>query len=382
MTFTSGGGDTVMVWLRHDDAMISSGWPPPFFLAIVDGNGLESRLLQNANMTRILNPGKPAAPRGNQICGWELKEFPRRANETELRVYCQDYDDRIVRIAEFKVRNPRPVKLPPWTAETLPATRTTNELEITLTRLETGLTEKETGFGPAGDGAKSFSRATFAIKENGTPTEKWSACGISASNAVGEIHPGGSYGSRWSRGEHKVDFDGALWLEEAAWKLVVDFARTGDFPLDELWSVKGVSVPGAGWLMETRIATNLFSEELEFLGVSGPKTHLPEGYAGIQPHANIHVRTPHPMDGLRLGLVEVRDDQGRKLATKGSTVRTSMGGRGNTPREMLHGFAVEIPEDAKSLDIRFAATRVRSVEFLAKPVMFDSKSEVQESKSE
>jgi hypothetical protein len=39
---------------------------------------------------------------------------------------------------------------------------------------------------------------------------------------------------------------------------------------------------------------------------------------------------------------------------------------------MLHGFAIELPENAKSLDITVAATRVRRVEFLAKPVLTES----------
>jgi hypothetical protein len=386
MTFTSGGGDTVMVWLRHEGGTATTGgWPPPFFLAVADEHGLESRLLQSPNVTRSLNVQNPVAttPTGarpvrvqlvgssTQMSGWELKFFPRRVEQFGLRVYRHEATGKVVRVGEFHVRFPRSDNFPIWAAEPLPSTRRTNGLEISLTKLETGLTGKETGHRPAGEDAKSFSRATFTMKENGTPREKWSVCGIGASNAAGEVRPAGSYGSLWQRGEHKVNFEGGLWLEET-WKVNVDFARTGNFPSDELWFIKGVSVPKPGELMEARVVTNLHHAELQFLGVSGAKAVLQEDYAGIQPHANIHVRMPHPMDGLRLVLVEVRDDQGRKLATNGSTARTSMGGRGNTPKEMLHGFAVEIPDDAKSLDITLAATRVRSVEFLAKPSLTES----------
>ena len=374
MQFSSGGGgESAMVWLRHDGGAVSGGWPPAFFIAVVDANGLESPLLHSANVTRTLSssaaPALPVAP--SQISGWELRNFPRRAAQFEIRVYLRGPTGRVVRIGEFVSHNPHPGKFPIWTGETLPAARNTNELEISLIKLETGLTGKETGHGPAGENAKSYSRATFRLKENGRLTEKWSVCDINVSNAAGEVRPVGSYGSRWERGEHKVDFEGALWLEEAAWELAVNFARTADFPPDELWFIKGVGVPRAGELIETRVVTNLSHEELEFLGVSGPQTNLPEGYAGVQPHANLHVRTPHPMDGLRVVLVEARD-QDRKLKTSGSTARTSTGGRGITPKEMLHGFAIEIPEDAKSLDLTFAATPVRRVEFMARPVIFES----------
>ncbi len=384
MTFTSGLGETTVVWLRHDGATAPS-WSSAFFLAAADENGLESALLQSANVTRTLTarpalvgPGQgPVQWTGGsaQISGWELKSFPRRAGRFALCVYQRGAAGDVVRLGEFHVRAPCAASLPSRTADAFPVTRQTNGLEISLTKLETGLTGKETGHGPAGEGAKSFSRATFIIRENNVPTDKWSLCGIRASNAAGETRAAGSYGSRWERGEHQVDFEGALWLEEAAWKLEAEFARTGGFPADELWPVGGVSVPKSGELLEARVLTNLHHTELEFLGVSGPEAKLPEDYAGIRPHANLHVRTPHPMDGLRLVLVEVRDDQGRKLALRGSTSRSSMGGRGNTPKEMLHGFAIEIPEDTRSLDLTFAATRVRSVEFLARPVMFEAKPE-------
>jgi hypothetical protein len=397
MTFPSGSGDTVMVWLRHDGGATSTSWPPPFYLAAADEKGLESGLQHSASLTRTLNTINPATtpPVGaapvrvslvggssSQISGWEQREYPRRAARFEIRVYQEEAGGKVRPMGAFAVRNPRPGQVPNWTAETLPATRRTNELEITLTSLQTGLTGNETGQGPAGEGARSFSRATFQLKENGARTEKWSVCGISASNAAGEVRPGGSYGSHWLRGEHKLDFPSALWPEEPAWKLLVDFARTEDFPSDDLWIIKDVKIPLRGELMEARAVTNLHHAELEFLGVSGAKAKLPDGYAGIRPNGNIHLRTPHPMDGLRIVLVEARDDQGRKLEAKGSTARASMGGRGNTPREMQHGFAVEIPRDAKSLDITFAVTRVRRIEFLAKPVMFESKSEFRIPKSE
>jgi len=381
-TFTSVDTNSVMVWLRHDS-------PPPwqasrFLLAVADENDLESNPKRSPNISINLRPATAARipppgvasgtaiVRRSNITGWELPLHPRRAKEFKIRIYGRELSGNVTRIGELTVRNPRAGRLPTWPAETLPATRQTNNLEVNLTKLETGFTGKEAGRASAREVAKCFSRATFTVKENGVPTEKWSVCGIRMSNAAGEVRPLGTYVSRWERGEHKVDFEGALWQEEAAWKLAMDFARTGNYPADELWRVEGVPAPGPGELLMARSVTNLHFVELEFLGVSGPKTVLPADYAAIRPHANLHVRTPHPMDGVRLALVEVRDDQSRKLETKGSTARISTGGRGNTPKEMLHGFAIELPEHAKSLDITLAATRIVSVEFLAKPALTES----------
>lgn len=388
--------ETLMIWLRYDATMINRALRPPFFLAVADENGLETGLLAGANLTRTLSSqNAPAAtPSGtlpvkkrlgrqttSQISGWELREYPRRARQFTLRVYPVDINGDAAPVNDFLVRNPGPRRLPTWTAETLPARRLTNGLEIILTRLETGLPGKETSHGQVGGRSKSFSRAAFRVNNNRAPTEAWNICRISAWNAEGGFRPGGSCSSRWQSGELWVDFEAGLWLEET-WKLTVDLMRTGDFPPDELWVIKRVRVPRPGELVEQRVITNLLNTELEFLGASGPDTSLAESHVGVQSRANIHLRTPLLLGGVRVVLVQVRDDQGRQSTTCGSTARTSMGGRGNTPREMLHGFAIELPEDAKSLDITFAATRVRRVEFLAKPVMFASNPETRKSKPE
>ena len=104
-----------------------------------------------------------------------------------------------------------------------------------------------------------------------------------------------------------------------------------------------------------------------FLGVSGLKNFA---VTQVTPaYAVIHVRTQYPLDSLRVMLVEVRDDRGRIASPRGLTNTISTGGGGNTPKESLTGFRVEIPEGAKSLDITLAATPIRHVEFLAKPVL-------------
>lgn len=275
----------------------------------------------------------------------------------------------MVRVGEFPILNPRSAKFPTWTAASLPAIWQTNKLEITLVRLETGLTTGQTGLGPAAEGARAFSRASFTFKENGAPTEHWGVCRLGLCNAAGEVRTAGTYGSRWERGEHRVDFDGALWVEEEAWKLEVDFARTADFPAEELWFIGDVAVPGERALNAMRLGTNKFGEELEFLGVSRARASLPEGYTSLSPEANLHVRAPYPLENLRLVLVAVTDDRGRRLAQRGLATTTSTGGRGITPKEMLYGFGLEIPEDTRTLNVTLAATRIVSAGFQAKPTL-------------
>jgi hypothetical protein len=315
------------------------------------------------------------------ITGWELPEHPRRANEFKLRIY-RYAPGTPTRFGELTVRNPLSSAFPIWPSEALPATRQTNKLEITLTKLETGLTGKEVGSAPWGEGGKSFSRATFTVREDGVPTGKWGVRRLSARNAAGEVRQLRTFNPAWQNGKRIVTFDGALWLEESAWKLEVAFVRNAEFPREEHWVIKGVPVPRPGELTEMHVVTNLFNVELEFVGVSGAKVRVSEANTAPRPHANIHVRGPHPMDDFRVALVGVKDQRGTNAILDGFSSRISTGGRGNTPKETLYEFGFDFPVEAKTLDITFAVTRVISLEFIAKPVMFDSKSEVQESKSE
>jgi hypothetical protein len=96
---------------------------------------------------------------------------------------------------------------------------------------------------------------------------------------------------------------------------------------------------------------------------------LPHDWVKMQPQASLHVRTPFPLSDTRLALVEVRDDRGRKAESGSFGTRNSTGGRGATLRQTDYSFAINIPEGAKTLDVTFAFSQSRVVEFLAKPVM-------------
>lgn len=216
--------------------------------------------------------------------------------------------------------------------------------------------------------ARVFSRATFQLREIGRATEGWAVTRILARSATGETRTGNDQTAQWSEGKHTADMWGGLWLEEPAWKLDVDFARTAGFPAEDLWGIQGVRVPQPGEMVEHRGETNLHSVRLEFLGVSGLKNFPATQVTPL--YAVVHVRTQYPLDRLRVMLVEVRDDRGRTAQPHGLTNTIGTGSGGNTPKESLTGFRVEIPEGAKSLDITLAATPIRHVEFLAKPVVF------------
>jgi hypothetical protein len=166
-----------------------------------------------------------------------------------------------------------------------------------------------------------------------------------------------------------VDFSGGLWLDEPAWLLNVEFGRTENFPPEELWLITGVRIPTNKKVAETRIVTTRSGREFEFLGVSGPNAPLRDQFTGIRPHANFHLRTPFPLAEWHLFLMDIKDDQGRQVRTHGVCTAASILG-GATVKHLLYGFAFDLPDDAKTLDITLAITKGRHVQFVAKPTLF------------
>lgn len=368
---TSSTSNAIVVWIwsrKMPGALPTMGAStlPNYQLATVDENGLESKVLFGPNCNYSLSKN------GDTLSGWELQAFPRGSKQIGIRLYTGGVNGNDTLIAEFKIPNRvRVNRSTSWIAEQLPATRKTNDLEVSLVKLETGLTADGTGMLPLTKDARSFSVGEFTMREHGHPTEDWSVTQIEAAANSGEIHPMGrsQNSSRWRNHTNFFSFACALWLEEPAWRLKVEVSRTAHFPPTELWIIRDIAVPASGQNNEISAHTNMYGEEIEFLGVSSPNAKLPQDWTKMQPEANLHVRTPFPLSDAHLKLVEVRDDQRRKLMTGGFAIRSSTGSRGATMRQMDYGFAVGIPDDAKTLEVTFAFTQSRYVEFLAKPVM-------------
>ncbi len=374
MEFAGNRPDSVMVWFQREGfAPVDGDWPR-VCLAVLDDYGLESPLLLTPQVARTLGVSSAAStgPGGGgsvgvarQLAGWEVLDYPKRSGGFRLRIYGTGADRQLTPTGDVRIPTLARNSFPGWQAESLPTVRLTNGLEITLTKLETGAVDPVAGFAPVGMVARAFSRATFQLRENNLPTENWSVHRLRLSSATGILRHGDGKSARWQAGQYTADAWGGLWLEEPSWKVQADFARTADFPAEDLWGVRGVPVPRPGKMIEHRVVTNLHGEELEFLGVSGFKH--PQGVLVGKTYASLQVRTPHPLDALSVVLVEVRDEQGRGAVSHGSAAELGTGGRGITPKETVIHFRLEVLEGARFLDITLAATPVQPVEFLAKP---------------
>jgi hypothetical protein len=142
---------------------------------------------------------------------FEIYTFPRRGKELWLRLM----DGNTLR-AEFKIRNPSLGPHPVWKASPLPITVTNAGLEVTL---EECVADKEV----------RKTRCVFRVKENGVESTEWAPAAYEVSDATGNHwRPSPQSYTIISQEEARIvmaEFLGALWAEEQAWKLRVEFKR-------------------------------------------------------------------------------------------------------------------------------------------------------------
>ncbi len=125
-------------------------------------------------------------------------------------------------LAEFRIPNPCPGPHPTWRAFPLPLVATNGELEITLEKL-------------TADGKRRRTECLFRIRENGRESAAWLPVAFEISDATGNHwRPGGKTPVLVPPGDAVVGwFSGALWPEEEAWKLRIEFQPANQEPSRE-----------------------------------------------------------------------------------------------------------------------------------------------------
>lgn len=354
-----------------------------FQVTTVDEHGMESE-----PVTTLFSRWMQGS---NYLYGCTLPQFPRRSREFRVRIYDVS-DSASARIAgEFTVPNRSSTVYPNWTPAALPATLATNGVEVSLTYFQIGLTNTNRFYpGPYSRTATAISRAKFSV----TPgSNEWRIGMVSASSATGENHWGSSRNvsettlrsllkgpdtfSTTDGLQVEADLRGTCWLEEPAWKLRTELTRATNFPPEELWIIACVKIPDKDEINEPDLKTNMYGAEIEFIGLrngqpyaAGPTRSAP--WSTGDPAVYLKVRGPMTArvggDSVHLKLVEIRDDQGRKV---GFQYRGSSMVPMRTFRTPIFDqtFVLKTREDAKAVDVTLAFTKSIYLEFMAKPTV-------------
>jgi len=201
-----------MQWLRPQRTIFATApFPNELFLSVVfssqGGPGKADRV-----GTRVVI----ADDRGQSFDGvlnymanggvFEINAFPRRGKELRLQLM---EDEKA--LAEFRIPNPARGAHPVWEPRPLPMSVKNGGLDVTLESFTTDIKARKT-------------RCVFHVREHGQESTTWLPASFELWDATGNHwRPSRSSPIQESNGRVRASFLGALWPDEHAWRMRVEF---------------------------------------------------------------------------------------------------------------------------------------------------------------
>jgi hypothetical protein len=286
--------------------------------------------------------------------------FPRRSRELRIRVYDNPVGwGRLLH--EFRIPNPAFVStkdVPPFTAQPLPQTRTSGDLEATLESLEVGPTPVGMKLG---DPVWQQTHLEFTLRQGGHPTTHWVAHRIhQLSDATGNEGEG-TGPHDWANGRAFLGFTRwALPLSEP-WRLQVDFCQRHGFATNELWEVRNLPIATATRALIPM--TNRMSGTMVWITALSHDAPDEIGYNGLR-GVDLDAGSASPPDDRRwhLTIAKAIDSTGRDV-TVNEWRESGFENNGQ--------FHFNVSTNATSLDLWLAYVPARTMEFTAKPIRHD-----------
>ncbi len=324
-----------------------------FYVSIFDDSGVES--------TPVIATRRLVATNNLVIYSATVRNYPRRSKL--LNVIISDSSTSRNLVTKLQIPNPAPQNPANWTPENLPASRKTNDLEITLVSLETGVTlPVGTTTSSSAISRLSSVRGNVEFKINGQPTFDWSITSATLLNAAGESDRTQYLPSMNNRFAVPLRLAFPIWSEEPAWKLRLELARTSGFGPGETWTNEGVAIPLSGQNLPLQGPTNLLVPGIPFSSVGSaqlPNVRIVDARPSLEEYFSLNIP-----DGFWITVLWVKDDLGRFARESGSGMSEV---RGSNPPSRLRTFHYSMNEGAKTVDVVAGVSRIYTVEFTVKP---------------
>jgi hypothetical protein len=364
------------------------------FGVLVDEHGCPLLSTQSGGMQNF-------GTNGNYSVTWlTFEAFPRDQRQFRLRLYDWAYPNSTNLVGEFVIDNPaRQSKAKSsWTTQPLPATQRSGDVSFTLTgiTIQTNAEFLKARY-PNVLGPREIVPA-FTVTERGEPSGEWWAGDFDLWDNTG------NFASEWPP---KSRF---LCPDVPAWKLVVKFYGTERSALasNETWVLKGLKVPGPGEFTHLKEVHELMGMKIKAIALAGAgkvvysnnwstreisvvETAAPASGERITngPPNSIsrgagtggYVMETHKLSTAHLGLslsalmddrlltVTATDDQGRtfQLHEWFNNERREAGWFYRRYEKNPAILLLDLPADAKTVDLTITMHRPRLVEFVVKP---------------
>jgi hypothetical protein len=327
----------LMVWTQWEQTYRTNSLPVE--ATVLDEHGTESELtLSRWNVVPMWRNPADVEPK-QAYAAWMFKNFPRRAGTLRLRIYDRDPQNAPAQTVEIAFGNPAPRKFPQWRGEQLPIHQTVDRFEFLLTKLL-----------PI---SNALWQASFEVRTHGNTDYSWQIGKVEATDATANFLSARSNIFPVPTTNLHFVLKGALWPEEPAWKLAVEFCRVLHFEPQELWVLR---VPAPTRAQPFQIKTNLPAPGSNIFEMTMEATyeHLPLTRGGIRRNGHLLYQLRPAQTGPRLFLLKIEDEQRRQMRIE----------PGYVSPDGLHTFGLQIPRDAQTLDLTFGIRKSTIVEFV------------------
>ncbi|MGN6386949.1 MAG: hypothetical protein ACTHMT_11995 [Verrucomicrobiota bacterium] len=301
------------------------------------------------------------------VHGWNVRAFPRRSKNLKLEFLgLSDSKNAWEPVAQFTIGNPLFKEYPQWTPENL-RTKIQDGLEIALAEFKSGgvFQNREPS---GGDLRLRKTRLRFSIHEHGKETHDWAVQKVEVSDATGNnwapyldlIH---TNALAWAS-DGEVEFYGALWPGENAWKVSAELARTRGFNSNELQTVE-LQLPQAHALNSLTNEWQLGKVTLRLHAFGAPEVEYPDSFRWLakwwgedkEKVYTLALQLKGADQKHRVILVSSVDDSG-------DNIKVVQHANSNSDEQVIF---LKPTENAKSARLVFAVPRSRFVEFVERP---------------
>ncbi|MCI0748106.1 MAG: hypothetical protein L0Y58_22095 [Verrucomicrobia subdivision 3 bacterium] len=317
---------------------------------LCDSRGTESEITVgrwNTRWTRYVPTKGGLSPQNQAYVAWLFRNYPRRSDRLRLRIYDRDKRYVITHAVELVFDNPTPQKFPVWRGEPLPTTITNVGFEFALRNLQRI--------------SNALWQADFAVHANGQVDYGWQIGRIEVTDATGNSVTARSNVMAVPATNLTFRLNAALWPEEYARKVKVEFCRIGDFRTNELRELLGLSVPAAWAPYQFR--TNIGLRAHEFVEVSLQKTprNIPPYVRGFPYRVNMQYALRNANDH-RLILLRATDPLEPTVTSPWQSEPKIE--PGYVSPDGMHTVGLLFRHDPQALDLTFGVRKNYWIEFL------------------
>jgi hypothetical protein len=344
----------------------------------------------------------------------EFPVLPRRSRTIQIRFYVSDLTSpRIIgEIGSFKFPNPVYGKFPQWTPDTGPLVRKAGDLEVRLDKFLVGRRlagppitladgQMASDYGNVHNGDRAETVFDISLNSPGGSNGSWLLQNARVSDATGNALDSsltlmGTVSDRGSSGlspmtglgNSRRTLPGALWPNESAWKLRLEFKRITGFDSNELVTFKNVHVPARGATNKPGLRFQVGDAQVtlaEFSCDQAPSADYLEAVRrGASQFIPSPATTPNPLmpTFLRFEITGRRDSLAVDFVRMTTATQwsydeawTKLDGPGSEPRLTFNSWEPGVrviglsalSTNAQTVDITLSVQKTRSVEFLLKP---------------